>query len=206
MVRVKICGITSPEDAMAAVMLGADALGFVFAESPRRIVPDRAREIIRLLPPFVQTVGVFVNESVNFMKGIKRFCGLDYLQLHGEEGPETVSMVGGRVIKAIRAVENCHELARNYPTATLLFDTHDPHVKGGTGRCFDWSVVSTIARERPVILAGGLTHENVEEAIRIVSPYAVDVSSGVERAPGRKDHGKMELFICRAKGIKGSFG
>lgn len=201
MVRVKICGITSVEDAMAAAESGADALGFVFAESPRRVSPERVRGIIRQLPPLVQTVGVFVNAPVGWMQEVRAHCQLDLLQLHGEEKPEVAAMLGGRVIKAVRVDGNTAPLKEVYPNATLLLDTYVAHARGGTGETFDWTLAREVARRRPVILAGGLSPENVQEAIRIVHPYAVDVSSGVEREPGRKDHEKMACFIRRAKGL-----
>jgi phosphoribosylanthranilate isomerase len=201
MVRVKICGITSSEDALAAVRLGADALGFVFAQSPRQISPDRAQEIIRQIPALIQTVGVFVNATPDWMQEVRTFCGLDLLQLHGEEPPEVVARVGGRVIKGIRVGADHAPSWDAYPETTLLLDTYVPHARGGTGASFDWNLAREAARRRPIILAGGLTAENVQDAIGIVRPYAVDVSSGVEQEPGRKDHERLARFIQRAKSL-----
>jgi phosphoribosylanthranilate isomerase len=201
---VKICGITRLEDAMAALRMGADALGFVFAESPRRMAPDRAREIVRAIPPLIQTVGLFVNEHREEMEEIKRYVGLDVLQLHGDESPEEVAQLRGRVIKALRVRADGVPNEDDFPDVTLLLDAHAPSARGGTGRSFDWTLATEVALRRPVILAGGLTPENVTEAIRVVGPYAVDVSSGVELAPGRKDHDKMARFIRNAKGSEQS--
>ena len=201
MVRVKICGITCLEDAVAAVRLGADALGFVFAQSPRRVAPERAREIIRALPALVQTVGVFVDAPLEEMAEVRVYCGLDILQLHGDESPETVARLDGRVIKALRVTGGEHSLGNRFPSATLLLDAYSEQARGGTGKTFDWTLARDIAGRRPIILAGGLTPENVAEAIEIVRPYAVDVSSGVEREPRRKDHGKTARFIGEAKSV-----
>ena len=199
MVRVKICGITSSEDAGAAIAAGADALGFVFAKSPRRVNANAAREIIKGLPPFISTVGVFVNGSTVEMIEIKEYCGLDILQLHGDEPEAVVDQLGKRVIKAIRIADTIPEEFNHYPNATLLLDTYNPGIRGGTGESFDWNVAAAPARDRPIILAGGLSPDNVAEAVKIVNPYAVDVSSGVESIPGRKNYERMELFIRRAK-------
>lgn len=199
MVRVKICGIISLEDALAAARAGADALGFVFAESPRRVTLDQAREIIRRLPPFMISVGVFANESVEEMQEARTYCGLDVLQLHGEETEQTVACLGGKVIKAVRMGGGCRSLVERYPGAVLLLETDDPVKKGGTGKTFDWTMAVEVARRRPVILAGGLRPENVGQAVAMVKPYAVDVSSGVESEVGRKDYVKIERFVRRAK-------
>ena len=202
MTRVKICGITSLEDAMAAVRSGADALGFIFAESPRRVQPDQVKEIISQLPPLVQTIGVFVETPVEKMEMMRISIGLDLLQHHGEEKPEIIARLGRRVIKVLRVGDKTMPNEEAYPTATLLLDTYVPNTFGGTGKRFDWHLAKPIARRRPIILAGGLTPENVKNAIKTVRPYAVDVSSGVESEPGRKDHGRMEEFIRRAKELK----
>ena len=199
MVRVKICGITSVEDAEAATRLGADALGFVFAPSPRRVTPDQARRIIGGLRPLVLTVGVFVCAEAEEMMEMKRYCGLDVLQLHGDESEETAARLVGRVFKALKVGRNGPPRGGCYPSAVLLLDTESARASGGTGRTFDWSSAAELARERPIILAGGLTPENVRQAIEAVQPYAVDVSSGVEIEPGRKDHDKVARFIQKAK-------
>jgi len=201
MVRVKVCGLTCLEDARAAAEAGADALGFVLAPSPRRITPEQVREIVRRLPPLVLTVGVFVDEPMVRVSEIRRFCGLDAVQLHGRESEVQVKALGGRVIKALRVGDRPMKCQALYPTATLLLDTFVPDRPGGTGRVFDWNLALEPARERPIILAGGLRPDNVAEAIRFVKPYAVDVSSGVEHQPGRKDHDQMADFIRQAKTV-----
>ncbi len=199
MVRVKICGITNPDDALAAVEAGADALGFVFADSPRRVHPDTARDIIRKLPPFVVSVGVFVNDSVERMRTLRGYCGLDVLQLHGDETDETVAELGGRIVKAIKVKNGTGFDLSSCGRAVPLLDTYDPSRAGGSGKSFDWTTAVPVARERPVILAGGLTPDNVAGAVTLVKPYAVDVSSGVEIEYGRKDHEKCARFIRNAR-------
>jgi phosphoribosylanthranilate isomerase len=201
MVRVKICGITSIEDALAAARFGADALGFIFAESPRRVTPDHTRSIIAKLPPFVLRVGLFVNESVERIAEIREYCGLHLVQLHGDETEEDVNRLGTGVIKVMKAGGAAPISTDAFPTATLLLDTYSPNARGGTGKAFDWNLATGPAKCRPIILAGGLTPENVTDAVRIVDPYAVDVSSGVESKPGRKDHEKLACFIRRAKTV-----
>ena len=203
MVRVKICGITSLEDALAAVEAGADALGFVFyAKSPRYVVPDRAREIILQLPPFVARVGVFVNEELERVREIMAYCHLDYAQLHGDEPPEYLEALYPSAIKALR-VRSAADVKRlsMYRAAAYLLDTYHPTKPGGTGETWDWELAVAARRYGPVILAGGLTSDNVAEAVRRVHPYAVDVSSGVESAPGRKDAAQMRRFVAAAKGF-----
>jgi phosphoribosylanthranilate isomerase len=203
MTRVKICGITNVDDALAAVRYGADALGFVFyPKSPRHITPEEARKIVAELPPFVTTVGVFVDESPGDVERLLDFVGLDCAQIHGEETPEDCR-IGRKVIKAIRVREGRDvERIKDYlqVASAFLLDAYLPEAPGGTGRKFNWEHAAR-AKEfgRPVILAGGLTPENVEEAIKQVEPYAVDVSSSVEAEKGRKDHAKLRLFIERAK-------
>jgi phosphoribosylanthranilate isomerase len=198
MVRVKVCGITRVEDALAAVRFGADMLGFIFAKSPRQVSPEVVREIVRDLPP-VLTVGVFVNSSVQWVKEVRDFCGLDAVQLHGEETEDDVTRIGRTVFKAVR-VGGGQALDTNaYPTAVLLLDTYSREARGGTGKTFDWSAAVEIASQRPIILAGGLTPENVTLAVETVHPFAVDVAGGTESEPGRKDYEKLERFIRRAK-------
>jgi phosphoribosylanthranilate isomerase len=202
MIKVKICGITDPRDARQAAACGADALGFVFyPQSPRVISPEAARAIIAALPPFVAAVGLFVNEDPARIREIASFCGLDTLQLHGDEAAAGCLFPPYRVIKALR-VRDEKSLAglEAWPVSALLLDAWRPDSYGGTGHTFDWSVAARSARGCPLILAGGLTPENVAEAVRTVRPYAVDVSSGVESAPGRKDPGKVAAFIRAAKG------
>jgi len=203
MVRVKICGITSFEDAMTAVEAGADALGFVFYDkSPRNINPLLAAKIIAALPPFVQTVGLFVNEETEKVNWTAGFCGLDLVQLHGDEEPEECGEVERRVIKAFR-VKDAASIASlpKYQVAGYLLDAWCPDAYGGTGKSFNWELAAEAKQYGPVVLAGGLTPENVAEAVRTVQPYGVDVSSGVESAPGKKDPDKVREFIRRAKGL-----
>lgn len=198
MTRVKVCGITSSEDALCAVRLGASALGFVFYEkSPRFIRPAEAGEIISQLPPFVTKVGVFVNAGADYLREAKDIAGFDAYQLHGDETPEFCSAFGENYIKAIR-VKDSESLSavELYDTDAFLFDTYSPDAYGGTGENFSWDVLSRRKLEdKFVILSGGLNSGNVREAIRAVNPYAVDVSSGVEISPGIKDHLKLERFM-----------
>lgn len=203
MVRVKICGITSRDDALMAVEAGADALGFVFYEkSPRFVNPLTAAAIIRELPPLVQTVGLFVNEDVEKINWAADFCGLDLVQLHGDEEPRDADEVKRRVIRALRVKDETSLVAHDaWQVSALLLDAWVSGAYGGTGETFNWDLAAVAARQRPVILAGGLTPENVAEAVRIVHPYAVDVSSGVEATPGRKDPEKVREFVRRAKGL-----
>jgi|YelNatPaOPRAMG01_1025707.scaffolds.fasta_scaffold119665_2 phosphoribosylanthranilate isomerase len=191
MVQVKICGITNREDALTAAEGGAHALGFIFAKSPRRIAPEQAARIIAELPPFIRTVGVFVNEEIPRIKELIAYCGLDLVQLHGEESAETCLDLMPRTIKAFRVQgEKDLQGMERYrgKVRAFLLDTFDPRKAGGTGRTFDWTwAIKAKTLGRPLILAGGLGPENVLEAIRTVRPYAVDVNSGVEERPGKKD-------------------
>lgn len=201
-VRIKVCGLTRPEDALLACRLGADAAGFIFyKKSPRYICPEEAGRITALLPPFVSRVGVFVDESPERVRDVFRIAGLDIAQLHGQEPPESLPHYPGRIIKAFRVQgqESLQELSRYSPDAFLL-DTYRPGQPGGTGAIFDWSVAVQAKQAGPVILAGGLGPDNIAEAIRTVEPYGVDVSSGVESEPGIKDPEKLRRFIitCRS--------
>jgi phosphoribosylanthranilate isomerase len=207
--KVKICGITNAKDAEAALRAGADALGFVFyPRSPRSVTKETARDIIAALPPFVTTVGIFVNEVVDMVKEIKEFCRLGVIQLHGEEGPEYCAEIPGTVIKAIRIkdggdIERLREYdAEGNNVGAFLLDTFKEGTPGGTAKTFDWSIAVEAKRSGRIILSGGLTPENVTEAVARVAPYAVDVSSGVESAPGIKDPGKLQRFIEGAKGSR----
>jgi len=204
MVRVKICGITNVRDARAAARLGADALGFNFyRRSPRFIQPARARAIIASLPPFLTTVGVFVNEDPQTIMEIARLCRLDAVQFHGDETPREVEAVRGvSRIKAVR-VRDRRDIGRcrRFAVDAILLDAYLPDLHGGTGRSFDWGLAREAAQFGPIILAGGLNPQNVERAIREGQPYAVDVASGVEREPGKKDRNLMMEFIRRAKGV-----
>jgi phosphoribosylanthranilate isomerase len=203
MVKVKICGITNIEDALHAAGCGADALGFVFYDrSPRCLTPEAARGIIAELPPFVTAVGLFVNETPERIRQIADFCGLDVLQLHGDEGPADCDFASRRVVKALR-VKKAASLDGHaaYAVSALLLDAWVAGTYGGTGERFNWELAAAVARQRPVILAGGLRAENVAAAVRTVRPYGVDVSSGVEAAPGKKDPAKVEAFIRNAKRV-----
>ncbi|HEX9079082.1 MAG TPA: phosphoribosylanthranilate isomerase [Desulfuromonadaceae bacterium] len=201
MVKVKICGITTLEDALVAVDAGADALGFVFfAASPRHIFPEQAAAIIRRLPPFVQTVGLFVDEEPETVNSTADRCGLDIVQLHGGETPDYCDGIRRRVLKALRVKEiTCLEPMQQYRVSGFLLDAWSPDAYGGTGRTFNWEIAARAAEKSRIILAGGLTPDNVAEAIRQVRPYGVDVSSGVEAAPGRKDAARVREFIRIAK-------
>jgi phosphoribosylanthranilate isomerase len=196
--KVKVCGITNYRDASMALSLGVDALGFNFyARSSRYIAPVAAGRIGERLPPFVTKVAVYVNEAIPEVERWARQAGVDVLQLHGDETPEYCSsIVGLKLIKTLRIGEGFQPLALDtYPVSAFLLDTRHPGQYGGTGKAFDWELVAAIRTRRPLILAGGLSAENVADAIRAVRPYAVDVCSGVESAPGKKDRGKLVAFM-----------
>lgn len=208
MVAVKICGITNWADAKAAIDAGADALGFNFyAKSPRRIAISHAREIVRHMPPNVSAVGVFVDASARDVLKTARAVKLGVLQLHGEESPETVKKLAREfpVIKAFRvgSAFRVKDLERYSSASAFLLDGFDRKVRGGTGKKFDWRIVKWAKHTGPVILAGGLTKDNAAKAIRTASPFAIDVCSGVERSPGRKDRKKMRVFLAVAKSKPG---
>lgn len=211
MTRVKICGITNIDDALAAVEAGADALGFVFAESKRQVDVPTVLDILQKLPPLVTTVGVFASQDEDEIYRIWKQTGLHFAQLHGVIGPgkDLYSPTGGfgfhRIVQALR-VKSADDIrqAAGDPSvracAAVLLDSHVDGQMGGTGRTFDWDLaVEARSLGRPIILAGGLTPENVAEAIRKVRPYAVDVSSGVEASQGKKDHALIKEFIDNAK-------
>ncbi len=203
MVRVKICGITNLEDALTAVEAGADALGFVFYEkSPRFVAPDKAGEIIRQLPPFVTTVGLFVNADADFINAIGEKCLFDRVQLHGDESPEFCTRIVRPVVKVfrVRSGESLRKI-KDYRVAGFLLDAYSPDAYGGTGQTFNWDLARDAKKYGPVILAGGLTPDNIRQAVEAVNPYAVDVSSGVEAAPGKKDSDKVAKFVRMAKGL-----
>lgn len=204
MTKVKICGITNPEDALTAVEAGADALGFVFyKESPRHIFPEEASRIINLLPPFVQAVGLFVNEEPETVNQISRLCRLGLVQLHGDETPEYCASIESRIMKAFRVRSlTCLGPIADYRLSGCLLDAYSPSFYGGTGTSFNWEIAhEAVQRGHRIVLAGGLTPDNVSEAIRQVKPWGVDVSSGVESAPGRKDTNKVREFIRNAKDV-----
>lgn len=201
MVKIKICGITEGDDALHAIDCGADALGFVFYDrSPRAITRKTARTIIAQLPPLVTVVGLFVNADPGTVREVADDCGLDLIQYHGDESPEIVRLAPRRSIRALRVRENeiFDEIAR-YPASGLLLDAWVSGSFGGTGVPCNWEIAAAIAKKRPVILAGGLTPENVATAIQAVRPYGVDVSSGVEATPGHKDRKKVAAFIKAAQ-------
>lgn len=202
MFRVKICGITNVDDALHAVELGADALGFVFAESPRRVTPVMAQQVIEKLPPFVSKVGVFVDEDKGVVSETAFACNLDALQFHGHESPEYCARFrekGAKVIKAVR-VKNSESLEplSQYLADAYLLDTHVEGMAGGTGLTFNWELALEAKKFGPIILSGGLNPENVAEAIRVVKPFGVDVSSGVEKRTGKKDLDKLRAFFDEA--------
>jgi phosphoribosylanthranilate isomerase len=201
-VKVKICGITNVEDGIAAAKAGADALGFIFYEqSPRYVAIEKAATIIRDLPPMIVKVGLFVDAEEEVVYRAIRECGLNLLQFHGAESPEYCVQFGLMSMKAFQ-VRDAESLARlsDFKTDAWLLDAYSPGKLGGTGETFNWDLAIEARKlGRPIFLAGGLTPENVAEAVRHVEPYAVDVSSGVEASPGKKDHGKVKAFIDAAK-------
>jgi phosphoribosylanthranilate isomerase len=193
MTRVKICGITNCDDAHAAIELGADAVGFVFAPSKRRVTPEQARRIITQMPPFAVSVGVFMNDDMGTIRRICDEAGIDIIQLHGNEHPSVCATLHKRVIKGIKIEKGT--------TTTSLISLMDPYCVSaflldpgtGSGHTFDWSIAREI--EPPVIIAGGLDPGNVAKVVRLLHPHGVDVSSGVEHYPGKKDRNKMKAFI-----------
>jgi phosphoribosylanthranilate isomerase len=199
--KIKICGITNQEDADIAVQEGADALGFVFyAESPRYVQPAIAQHIIASLPPFVIPVGVFVNHDLEMVKRLYDDCGLGLAQLHGDESPDFCESLQRPALRAIRIKNRRSYLALaewkgRIGVRGFVVDAFSDTAYGGTGHTTDWSLAGEVAKAVPILLAGGLNPENVREAIRQVQPYGVDVSSGVELSPGRKDPGKIREFI-----------
>lgn len=196
--KVKICGITNRDDALMAAELGADALGFVFYRaSPRYVLPERAREIIERLPPFVTTVGVFVNEKKETVEEVIETSGIEAVQLHGEESPAyCASLRGVKVIKAFRVRDEFHpERLGHYEVDAYLLDAYQKGLYGGTGKTFSWEMARRGKEYGRIILAGGLTPENVRQAVEAVQPYAVDVSSSVEQSPGVKDREQVRAFL-----------
>jgi len=201
MIKIKICGITNLDDALAAADAGADALGFNFyKKSPRCIEPEKAAEIIAQLPPFVMPVGIFVNEREEKIREIQQLACLQALQFHGDESPEFCQRFGARVIKAfqVKDKESLKNMA-HYHVGAFLLDSYRDGVRGGTGVTFDWHLAVVAKTFGKVILAGGLTPENVAEAVKLVQPYGVDVAGGVEKEKGIKDHAKIKKFIAEVR-------
>lgn len=190
------------EDALLASDMGVDALGFVFSKSPRRVEADVAEQIITQLPPFLSIVGVFVNESDEIVKHVARRCKLNVLQFHGEEEPDYLKSFHRKTIKAIRVkTEADLKVIPNYTVQGILLDSKVEGKKGGSGVTFNWNLAVKAKQYGRIILSGGLTPENVTEAIKQVQPYAVDVSSGVESSPGKKDPAKLKAFVDAVRRI-----
>ena len=201
MLKIKICGITNVDDALHAVDAGVDALGFVFyPKSPRCVGPETVRCVIERLPPFVISVGVFVNESRDVIQRVTAECGLSLIQLHGDESPGDCLALSRPVIKAMR-LRSLKDVTRmsHYAVRGFVLDAALEGVWGGTGQTMDWTLAKEATRHGPTILAGGLTPDNVRRAVAEVHPSGVDVSSGVEIAPGKKDVEKMRRFVLEAR-------
>ncbi|MHB0977254.1 MAG: phosphoribosylanthranilate isomerase [Candidatus Aquicultorales bacterium] len=196
MTKIKICGITNIEDALTAAALGADALGFVFAESPRRILPEAARSISSKMPPFLLKVGVFVDASADAMNRAVELCGLDAVQLHGEGLDPSGLPSQVRVFRVAKVADLSDvDKARRIEADAVLLDSKVKGLAGGTGVSFDWDLLTGVNFKAPLILSGGLDSDNVEDAVAKVRPYAVDASSGLEERPGKKDREKISRFI-----------
>ncbi len=199
--KVKICGLTRLEDALAAIAFGADALGFIFAQdSPRSVSAEHVRQIIAALPPFVTTVGVFTEGDIPEIEAVVRENGIDMIQFHGQFEEKTVRHFSHRAIQVLK-VKDAASLnsIQPLPVRAVLLDTYHEKMAGGSGLSFNWELAKKAAPLGKIILAGGLTPDNVQEAIRQGQPYAVDVSSGIEAAKGKKDLDKMKRFIVAAK-------
>jgi phosphoribosylanthranilate isomerase len=204
MVKVKVCGITNPEDAQVAAESGTDAIGLVFAESPRRVGIERASEISAVLPEGILKVGVFVNAETGVVLRISSEVGLDYAQLHGDEPPEEVAAVregGLKVIKALR-VQDVESIAvmEGYGVDLFLLDAYSERAWGGTGERFDWGLAKSLKERDNILVSGGLTPENVREAVEFFEPYGVDASSSLEDTPGKKNKERVRRFVSAAKG------
>jgi len=197
MVKVKVCGITNPEDAQLACGLGADALGFIFyKKSPRFVSFGTAKSIIDSLPPFVNTVGVFVNALLSEINQVLKTVPLKLIQLHGDESPDYCRQIPLPALKVFR-VKNGFDLSiiKKYKTSGFLLDTYHDQSYGGTGETFNWNIATEAKKYGPIVVSGGLNAKNVREAVQFVHPYAVDVCSGVEAEPGKKDSEKLKMFF-----------
>ncbi len=206
--RIKMCGTTNLLDAETAIKVGVDGLGFIFVDkSPRNIQPKVAKKIISALPPLVSLVGVFVDRPMVEVEEIVKYTGLSHVQLHGKEDPEyckklLIKIPSCKIIKAFRVGEESKKenfTLYNQSVIGFLLDTYVKNMEGGTGRPFDWSIIQSLDLKRPLILAGGLTPENVSYAIEKVNPYAIDINSGVEIEPGLKDHTQLQLLSERVR-------
>ena len=203
MTEVKICGITSGEDAMTAVAAGADAVGFIFySRSSRCVAPERVREITRRMTGKVCRVGVFVDREPEEVRRIVRFCGLDLIQLHGKESPDYCRLFSPAVLIKAVSLRGEADLASlsHYPVRAILLDAYDPLQPGGTGITCDWNLARRAGEKHRIILAGGLKGENILPALQTVAPLAVDVGSGVEARPGKKDPEKIKALVSAVKG------
>lgn len=202
MTFIKICGLTNIPDALAAVSLGADALGFIFAPSPRQVTPEQALDICKELPSPIWKVGVFVNADLREVKEIANFCGLSALQFHGEEPPEYCTQAPLPPIKTIKikGAESLQEVPK-YSSCILLLEAYHPQQAGGMGKTFPWELALSLKDKINFILAGGLNPANIAQAISLLHPWGVDVSSGVEKWPGKKDINKMAQFIKEVRRI-----
>ena len=203
MTRIKICGITNLDDGLEAIAAGVDALGFVFVpNTPRYITPSQAKLVIKQLPPFITNVGLFVDSEIDEIEDIVNHCKLDAVQLHGNESPEMCSQISlqTKVIKSFHVKKELQVLRNeiaNYRVAAYLLDTFIKGKAGGTGQTFDWRIAEGLSQR--IILAGGLTPDNIGTAIAQLQPYGVDVSSGVEKSPGKKDTNKIYSFVRQVR-------
>jgi phosphoribosylanthranilate isomerase len=205
MIGIKICGITNVGDARSAVEYGVDALGFIFyPKSKRYVSPGKAREMIRELPCEVIRVGVFVNQEIGEVKKIARFCNLSLIQLHGDESPQYCGQLSGfSLIKAISPRTEAEVLRLgDYPVGAILVDAYEQGRYGGTGKTSDWRLAIKVKERYPIILSGGLNADNIREAIEAVKPQAVDINSGVEISPGKKDPDKIREIVEIARGTE----
>ncbi len=209
MTEIKVCGMTNREDALFAASCGVGALGFIFYEkTPRAVTPEKAKEIIAALPGEVVKIGVFVNHVYDEIERIRKFCNLDMIQLHGDESPEFCRRFpSSMVIRALSPrTEDDLRLIDDYPGTPILMDAYAPGLRGGTGRTADWNLARVVMKTHSLILAGGLNPDNILEALASVSPDAVDINSGVETAPGKKDHKKIRAIIDLIRGRDNMYG